>query len=401
MAKLCAVIFYESYLQHWPSFIRDLLQVFCCFSGQTNLSCDLKNVDFVLRVLLCMDEEIMHGMDNSSCHKEHSTLIKDSMRNGDVVLLGKFWYSILPLHQSLDSLDILSSTLKCISLYVSWMDFSLLFRPEFFEFANVAIKSSCCIKEIVECLQEFILKGMNFQEKLNVFQSLDSSIQYLIEVNKNEEELQDILTKLINSAGLELVHLFSQAKLANTTSSFETIFNFLFKYLQYSMLFLEPSHQLSLVENLFPFMQELLDLVKKIDASVSIMLASNFEMFFKLIIFKMKSPKHLLLESYSEEDLDEEEFSEHRHYLKVLFDSVLRIYPQFLVSTAFQYFSTSLNRINSMDICELDMLLYLISICFGDRGYSATLKEDITEPFKSFLVTLLNSHHISMLNCNL
>ncbi|KAJ3296839.1 hypothetical protein HDU79_005631 [Rhizoclosmatium sp. JEL0117] len=199
----------------WPTFFTDFL----------SLPRTPTFVQTFLQLCLSIHDEIAsREMSYSPQTHTANILIKDQMRaQGVPAVLVQTWFQILS--DSLQSGDLNTAILclKCIGLYVSWIDAAqlVLSNSQFIEALIGFLSSGSSIRiGAVNCLMGLVDKGMLVPDKLAVLDMLaaTSRIPELIaaarpingesESNEEGENFEDLGCKYVNLAGMELCLLW-------------------------------------------------------------------------------------------------------------------------------------------------------------------------------------------------
>ncbi|RWS27432.1 Exportin-T-like protein [Leptotrombidium deliense] len=211
--------------QRWNTFFQDFLAV--C---QNQRNCDL-----FLRILLQInadvaDREIPRTPKKTYEHSENerNNLIKDKMRETCLLDVAHFWFNVIVSSKYNEttyrdsSPPLVCLCLNVIGAYVAWIDISLVTNESvmsdlFKLFEKIEYRCAVC-----ECFTNILHKGMDPQSKAQLieqFMAVDSVKAKFISVSNNsdcedeeEREFTVKLSRLFNTAGLELVECYKKVK---------------------------------------------------------------------------------------------------------------------------------------------------------------------------------------------
>lgn len=270
---------------------------------------------------------------------EKSTLIKDRMRDTCILDLAKFWFSIIPLFR--DSCpEIVCLTLETVGAYVSWIDINLItndcFIPLLFAlFEKPEFRCSVC-----DCLTGILHKGMDpliktqLVEQLMGIETFKQKLQLVLSpsaVDRDEEFVMK-LSKLVNTAGIELIEAHKKMKgkacqdataashLLIISAAIESKLSLLFHFLS------DDSHIVSL--QIHPFAREYIQWVKNKRNTKTEVPADKvkdmIDVFTKVVISKSKYPMN-----HDFECEDATDFDECRKSCRILFENLMFLNANF------------------------------------------------------------------------
>ncbi|KAI8620592.1 armadillo-type protein [Chytriomyces sp. MP71] len=187
------------------------------------------------------DEVASREMSYSAETHTANILIKDCMRaQGVPANLVATWFQILSDALSENDFATASSSLKCIGLYVSWIDaVQLVLSNAGFIEALIGFLSPTTANQLrmgaLSCLMGLVEKGMLVPDKLAVFELLGATSRILESiavgtsdgangaVNDNEDDFEDLGCKYINLVGMELCKAWDMvvdtSKVSSSSSS--------------------------------------------------------------------------------------------------------------------------------------------------------------------------------------
>lgn len=330
LAKTLSLIFVYSTLSIYPNLISDLLAL-----SYNGTSYNEVATDYYTRTLSMIHQEIgdqMIARDDAA--SERNTLLKDVIREKDMVNMTHSWKNILNYFASEKPNDkqlakeIINSTIQCIGSYVSWIEINLILDQELMGNLYQFLQGNDQKKQIytANAFNEILHKKMPPAKKLELmeFLNLGGVLSQITDVNSLDFDVALALSKLTNQIGSEVVLLLENSNeqelanddLRNLASGkiieiFPLIFNFLAH--EYDDISLE----------VFPFIGNfLLFLKKQIVSEINWSIINNPELLttlIKNIIMKLKFS--------DDDDGDDEEtveqFSEVRSKLTVFIDSIV------------------------------------------------------------------------------
>lgn len=329
LSTLFASLFCYTYLELYPNFLKDLLNLCQSFTNPLIL-------DYYSRIVISIHYEIGDKfISRSSFLQNRNNLLKDSIRLNDMNQLVESWYKIL-LNDSIND-DILNNTLKIIGQYIEWMEINLFISNDylnnilkFLKFPNE--RNQCCITLI-----ELISKKMKPSNKIELINLLDLTNIIDSIKNNNDDDLEFIenLSKLSNQIGIELI-----IALENDSSLFNNINLIFLKLWPLILEFLSHEYD-DISQQVFTFIQNYLLLCKKINQLISIDLLSTL---LNKVILKMKfDPDDDGFEI-------DEQFNEIRSKLKTFQDTIAVLTPELYIETLPMIIEQSLFNKNFSDI---------------------------------------------------
>ena len=212
-------LFLAMYGSSWTSFFHDIL-------GITTMSMDsatgkprrdnLPGVVFYLRVMASVHDEVADVlMARSMDEAQRNSLLKDQIRERDIVGLVSAWHEILAEWRDKND-DIVEMGLKVIGRWVGWINISLVITPEFVNFLWSLMTHIGKVKEAsLDAMAEIVAKKMSASDKAQLieFMKLVELIRALLTQDPTLQantttfnvDLAEKLAKLVNNVGSELV----------------------------------------------------------------------------------------------------------------------------------------------------------------------------------------------------
>ena len=168
LAALFTVVCQRAYPEVWVSYFSDLI-------GLLSLSPVI--IDIVLRILLCIDQEIVvHDWKRTDSEVAHNSLIKDHVRStADMVNIMSAVYSVLSaLMAQREHEKLIVNGLKVVKEYIGWIDIGLVANERW-----VRLLYSCCTAPVCEeyralglaCVREMCDKKMEKSKKVELIAS--------------------------------------------------------------------------------------------------------------------------------------------------------------------------------------------------------------------------------------
>lgn len=198
-----ALLFVALYTTSWSSFFIDILSLIQ--NSSQNEKSHTKAVEFYLRVLLSIDEEIADQhipREPNEIHRNNT--LKDKIRLNDMHHLTESWYGLMIKYQQTNN-SIVELCMKVISKYVSWIDISLIVNNSYMTFifgllSNQQLRNTAC-----ETLVEIVSKKMKHIDKLELIFLLNIT-EHISKLNLEEDpDFTKSLAKLVNSQIIELI----------------------------------------------------------------------------------------------------------------------------------------------------------------------------------------------------
>lgn len=173
---LLTAFIHERIAGTWPDAISSLLNI---------LKDSLLGREIFLKFCLILTEEIANCnanlVKNEVLSKRNADL-RDSMRNGEVALLCKFWRQILQQEQQLVNKDsnedkfaddqkrLTVLALECLAAFSSWIDVGLVVEQDNLNVIYFLLQSNTSQIQLTaaDCLAEIVLKGMPAGDKISL-----------------------------------------------------------------------------------------------------------------------------------------------------------------------------------------------------------------------------------------
>ena len=202
MARIFALVFAKDFPTNWQSFFLDI---------SSHVTVSPVAGDLFLRIMLAIDEEVVdREVERSTEITSRNSNLKDSMRMIAMPTICDAWFNIINTYNSTDP-ALVGTCLHTISLYVSWIDITLIANERFlnpiFRFLSSdvdVLREGAC-----ECATGLVNKGMSPSTKIQFLQSLQiiervSAVKASLPPTGNEEYLLK-LSVLVNSIGVSLI----------------------------------------------------------------------------------------------------------------------------------------------------------------------------------------------------
>ncbi|ORY05766.1 Xpo1-domain-containing protein [Basidiobolus meristosporus CBS 931.73] len=323
LAHAVTLLFINMYPTNWRTFFSDFILLLSANSANSNKRTNHKVVDFFLRVLMAIDEEVVNvSVPRTKEEASRNSLIKDAMREGDVQQIAAVWYELLAEY-SADEPEIAALVLKMMGAYVSWVDINLIVTEPLINLIYQFLSQGNLRTPAVECLIEIIGKGMRPLEKLSMLQVLNVG-DVLGRLDVSDSDFAEHVAKLTNALGVELLFIWKQTE--DQPDARASSYTHIEKLLPYMLKFLGDEYD-ETSSAVFPFVSELLLMFKRQKKITNGLTATQRELLASLIqvvVFKMKYDPDT---EWNDEEEDDEEilFSELRKNLKLFFDSIAAI----------------------------------------------------------------------------
>jgi exportin-T len=202
MAHLFALVFVNEFPAKWQTFFPDI--------------CSMVNVspaaaDRFLRIILAIDEEVVdRDVERPAAIAARNTALKDNMRVIAMSTLCKAWETILSTYEGSHH-TLVGTCLHAISLYISWIDVSLVANEQFlnpvFRYLNSSVDSlrmGAC-----EFISGLVNKGMPPPNKIQMLLSMQIAERVSVVkaniTNDDDNEFLASLARLTNSFGLTVL----------------------------------------------------------------------------------------------------------------------------------------------------------------------------------------------------
>jgi exportin-T len=264
---------------------------------------------------------------------EKNTQIKDLMRETCMLDLAKFWFNIIPLFRDTCPM-IVCLTLETIGAFVSWIDINLItndcFIPMLFQlFEKPEFRCSVC-----DCLTGILHKGMDPLVKTQLVEQLMNvdafklRLQQVISRSSGDQEDEFVikLSKLVNTAGIELIEAHKKTKVkvsqdASAAPQLAVISDAIESKLSLLYHFLSDKNDIVSLQ-IHPFAREYIQWSKNKKNSKSEIpvdkMKEMIDLFAKVVIEKSKySP------NYDFDCDDSTDFDECRKSCRILFENLM------------------------------------------------------------------------------
>lgn len=429
ITKLFLTLYGEFNGNQWNNFFIDLIQLCQITSLQndtrnTELN-DINNnnptniiaipgqdfsilgLDYFLRITIAINSEIAdQTFIRSKDLQLKNNSLKDHMRLQDTQIISIVWLNSLKsiISQQLNNSsntattttttssnannhltipnnlkDIANLTLSCIGVYISWIDANLIINEDYintiYQFLNFDITKIPCAK----CLCEILSKKMKPMEKLTLITMLnvtDKLINFNNFNNNDNVEIDEQLSKLVSSMGLELAIILEQCYESNDietnlelqqviTAADDRVLN---QVVPLVLKFMSHEYD-SVTQQSFPFITQYLSVLKKLFAlggkpGSAIAMNSKRQPLdethsnFLIELLKVIFIKVRIDDSSEEDDEDEiEEFIETiRNKLKIFQDSICVINPTIYFENVSQNIQNLL--INQKDWRDMELAIF-------------------------------------------
>lgn len=335
LSKTLGLIFVYCTLNCYSTLLKDLLSL--SYDSSNDLFNEI-SIDYYIRTLLVIHQEIGDQLitrDNRS--QDQNNLLKDAIRESDMIDLTNIWKKILLKFTTSDSNnksladEIINNTISCIGSYVSWIEINLILDDQYMSLLYQFLSSNDNSKRRVttaNTFNEILHKKMAPVKKLELLNFLNLGL-ILNQLNLNskimEFDVSMALAKLVNQIGDETIILLdqsSQQDLMNdefrnlACSKILEIFPLIFEFLS------NEFDDISL--EVFPFIGSFLLLLKKNITNENINFSSlnNDEILTTLsknLILKLKFDP----DDDGDDDETIEQFNEIRTKLTVFLDSIV------------------------------------------------------------------------------
>lgn len=150
-------------------------------------------VEFFLIVMKALNDEFVDKVISRTTQQiqQHQRL-KDKLREEAIASFVQVWYNIVRKYYWDNAL--VSKVLVVVSLYISWIDIMLM--NNWIELFFQMLQTAELQEQTIHCIQEIVMKGMPFQEKMQIFEMY--SIHKIIELDQT----------LCSKYGLELLEMW-------------------------------------------------------------------------------------------------------------------------------------------------------------------------------------------------
>ncbi|KHC47027.1 exportin-T [Candida albicans P75010] len=406
-AQILAKQFCQVYINIYPNFIKDLLELINVSEATSTNPNNLLAIDYYTRVLIGIHSEIgdKYITRSQEIHNRNN-LLKDAIRTQDMQQMVTSWIQILTNPSFAHSEEILNNTLKIVGQYVSWMEISLFISPEFINTVFSFLQNSKLRNTTCETLIDIISKKMAPQNKLELLSLLNLTefigTLNLIEKNKNDDddddedvEFMEFVAKLLNQIGQELLIV-----LENQSGLLEQVNAQLFKLWPAILGCLNHNYD-DVSQNVFPFLQQFLTLSKKNPQLYTVDLMSTL---LNKLILKMRFDDDD--DGVSDEDT-QAQFLDFRAKLKSFQDTIALLEPQLYLEAIPVIINESIFETNVDDVNwrKVELGLYQLN------GFSDSIRNNVfqisrneinqSKPyliFQEFLIKLINSDLIMKIN---
>ncbi|ORX68677.1 Xpo1-domain-containing protein [Linderina pennispora] len=338
LAHAITLLALATYPTHWPTFITDMVAL-TGFPAATGAGVDPSMVDFVIKILGSLDEEMVNPVvPRGKEEVARNTMIKDAMRTEDVHRLAHTWLYTLA-HMSATHPDLARGTLRLIGVYVSWIDINLIVNEAFMMLLFELLKTPVLRNDACRCLVEIVSKGMRPMEKLYLIQFLNI-VEVMGQLEAGDVDFAENVGKLANATAVELKAIWADKDPATTAEAHATARALIEQLMPLLLRFL--SHEYDEVSSaVFPAISDILGVFKrqqKEGAGLSETQQEFLSQLLPALVEKLKYdegyPWPLPSESHAtdndgslDEDDDEAMFGELRRNLRVFIDAIGQIAP--------------------------------------------------------------------------
>lgn len=220
LTQTITYLFLAMYGSSWTTFFDEMLQITTSgtvggISGST-LPDNLTGVVFYLRIVAGIHDEVADVLvPRTQAEAQRNGLLKDQMRERDVVKLVASWHEILAEWKDKNDF-IVEMCLKVIGRWASWINISLILIPDFVTLLWSLLTYSGRVKDAsLDAMAVIVGKKMNPREKIELieFMKLVEMIGALmaqdIALQANTPtynvDLAEKVARLVNNVGTELV----------------------------------------------------------------------------------------------------------------------------------------------------------------------------------------------------
>lgn len=379
VAELVTRLFLVMYLDQWPQFFDELVEILDIRGLQSGESDKFSSVgvDYFCRVCMFINSEIAdQTFVRSKEIQQKNNALKDQMRNGDVQKLVVVWINTLRTlaKGQLVMPEIAALVMSCIGSYIAWIDVTLIVVPEYvsliINFLDYRDTKTAC----AQCLCEIISKKMKPVDKLSLLSLLDLTTKVAsVDSSIDDVEICEQLAKLASSVGLELSIILEQCNDVNPpTEESQQLFlaaddQVLTQVAPLVLKFMLHEYD-SVTQQCFIFISQYLSIMKKIfaiggKAGSPVAMNSKRQPLdvphqeFMVSLLQVCFKKMKIDESSTEESVDEiEEFCETiRSKLKVFQDAIAIINPQIFLTNISSCIQT---LITSNDWRDIELAIY-------------------------------------------
>uniref|UniRef100_A0A7N0TYM0 Exportin-T n=1 Tax=Kalanchoe fedtschenkoi TaxID=63787 RepID=A0A7N0TYM0_KALFE len=205
LAQVLATLVKFEYPVVWSGVFVDLLP---------HLSKGVELIDMFCRVLNRLDAELIdaesHGSDEVTTLAVASR-VKDAMRQQCVPQIVRVWYEVVSSYKNSNS-EICIAVLECMRKYIAWIDIGLIandvFVPLLFDLVLGEGLDEQLRGAAASCLLAVVSKGMNFQSKLALLQSLRMNRIFSLVSRERESEFKSKVAILLAGYGAEILLCF-------------------------------------------------------------------------------------------------------------------------------------------------------------------------------------------------
>lgn len=167
-----------------------------------------------LRTLNAIHEDIVSN-EGSGYSSEVANRVKDGMRENCLPAIADAWYSILQLHTSAPQL--VANCLNTISLFVCWVDISLVANPRFMGLLLPFMSTPALHEGACSCLAEIVAKRMDSAAKLAHLERLQM-ISLLSQAHSSGIEISEKFASLVSALAMELLDVWDKLKTRGSTA---------------------------------------------------------------------------------------------------------------------------------------------------------------------------------------
>uniref|UniRef100_A0A7N0RGF2 Exportin-T n=1 Tax=Kalanchoe fedtschenkoi TaxID=63787 RepID=A0A7N0RGF2_KALFE len=181
-----------------------------------HLSKGVEVIDMFCRVLNRLDAELIdsesHGTDEVTTLVV-ATRVKDAMRQQCVPQIVRVWYEVVSSYKNSNS-EICATVLECTRKYIAWIDIGLIVNDAFVPLLFDLVLGEGFDEQLrgaaASCLLAVVSKGMNFQSKLALLQSLRMNRIFTLVSKDSESEFRSKVALLYAGYGAEILLCFDK-----------------------------------------------------------------------------------------------------------------------------------------------------------------------------------------------
>ncbi|OMJ25261.1 Exportin-T [Smittium culicis] len=294
--------------------------------------------DFFMKTLLAIDEEMVNPIvPRGKNENDRNTFVKDSMREGGVLLLAQWWFNILLYQKNPESL--IRQAFQVISVYISWIDIKLIVNTTFVNSMFAYLRHPSLRDDVAKCLGSIIRKGMLPNEKLSLIEFLDVT-NVLSQLDISGDSFVEEVAKLINIIGIELKSIWLESNDSELQLK-DKSYNFIEQLMPMSLNFLSNKEN-SISSSVFGVIGEVLLLFKKQNKS-GVQLSQEKIQFLgqllQVVVVKLQYDEDYELSDniratpdFTDQSRDEDDedsmFANIRHTLRQFLDAIYFLVPK-------------------------------------------------------------------------